>query len=92
MSEKITFESPQNVTVVAKEEIAGISEMNPWQATITSDNNGNLSLSVYAKEARVPFVGCCKNDQAKLNADIKPAWDILLAHFKEAIEAGDYVK
>jgi hypothetical protein len=93
MSNHITFDSSQEVTLIAKETIS-VDEVAPRRFIIdlapVEDAADNISVHAIIDGARVALKDIAGSDQASANTTFQPAVDILVAQLKSAIESGDY--
>jgi len=95
MSHTVTFDSPQSITLVAKEEISDISVVEVIRWIESTDESGDYTIHVYIKGSRVPLQNLLAGDQARLKEILDgsdTAANKKVTVVKEAIQAGDYTK
>ena len=93
MSNHISFDSSQEVTLIAKETVS-VDEVHPRRFIVdlhaVEGADDNICVHALIAGARVPLKDLCGSDQAAANTAFQPAVDILVAQLKSAIESGDY--
>jgi hypothetical protein len=93
MSNHITFDSAQEVTLIAKETVS-VESVTPRRFIIDihsqEDADDNISVHALIDGARVALKDIAGSDQASANTTFQPAVDILVAQLKAAIENNDY--
>jgi hypothetical protein len=93
MSNHISFDSAQEVTLIAKETVS-VEEVHPRRFIIdlapVEDAADNICVHALIDGARVALKDLCGSDQSAANTAYQPAVDILVAQLKSAIESGDY--
>jgi hypothetical protein len=90
MSNTITFDAPQEITLIQKETVSNVNEVNPRQFCVHLMDNGDVCLHAYIDGSRVPLKGCGASDQAALNTALASTVSTLKSQLKTSIESGDY--
>jgi hypothetical protein len=91
MANHITLSSATNVTIVPKQELQSVTQIEPAKYIIQVDEDGNVRTDIFLRDQRNPLSNIGGGDVAAHTTEMQSAINSINAVIKTHVESGDGV-